>query len=108
MKLHAVLGTLEDKVSSTTGSQQLTVLEDKLGEIAIQLRNKKGVKKVVAREVGQCLNDNCFWDLNVDVALTNSPYRHQIVKDVPNIATKTIKHHACKCQKMQQNKYANR
>ena len=40
VKLHAVLSALEDEASSSTVAQWLTVLEDKMGEIAIQLRTK--------------------------------------------------------------------
>ena len=36
-KLHAAFGNLDDEVSSSTVAQRLIALEDKLGEIAIQL-----------------------------------------------------------------------
>ena len=69
------------------------------------------MKKVDAREVGPCLNDNCFLGLYVDVALVSSSDGPQTVRAAPNIATKqqtkTTKHHAFKRQKIQQNKYAN-
>ena len=37
VKLHAVLGKQEDEVSSSTVTQQLTALEEKLGEIVAHL-----------------------------------------------------------------------
>ena len=39
-KLHAVLGEQEDEVSSSTVTQRLTVLKEKLGEIATHLWTK--------------------------------------------------------------------
>ena len=41
-------GNLDDELSSSTVAQWLKVLEDKLGEIAIQLWSKKKWKKVGA------------------------------------------------------------
>ena len=40
-KLHAALGEQEDEVSSSIVDQQLTALEEKLGEIMAHLRQKK-------------------------------------------------------------------
>ena len=56
------------------------MLEDKLGETATHLKRKLEVKKVSAREVIQCSNDNCFLGLDIDVALTGSPARCQIAR----------------------------
>ena len=44
-KLHAMLGKQEDKVSSSTVAQYLTVLEKKLGVIATHLWTKKDRKR---------------------------------------------------------------
>ena len=44
------------------------------------------MKKVGAREVVYCMNYNCFLGLDINVTLACSPVRHQIVRDVPNIA----------------------
>ena len=63
------------------------MLEDKLGEIAIHLQTKKRMKKVGGREVGQCLNDNCFLGFKVDIALTGSPNGCQAARDALNIST---------------------
>ena len=52
--------------------------------------NKKQVKRVGAREVGQCLNDNGFLGLNVDIALASRPDGHKIARDAPNIAINKI------------------
>ena len=68
------------------------MLEEKLGEIGAHLRTKKRVKKVGAREVVQCLKDNCFLGLDVDVAHACCPVVCHKVEDAPNIATnKSIK-----------------
>ena len=45
------------------------------------------MKEIGAREVGQCLNDNCFLGLDVDVAFARSPDGHQTERAVPNIIT---------------------
>ena len=45
------------------------------------------MNKVGEREVVQCLNDNRFLGLGVDVALIGSPIRCQIVRDTPNKTT---------------------
>ena len=50
----------------------------------------KKVKKVGAREVGQCLNDNCFSGLDVDVDLVGGPDGRQTARATPNIATNKI------------------
>ena len=44
--------------------------------------DKKGVKKVGAKEVVQCYNDNCFLGLDADVALT-APIRQGTVGETP-------------------------
>ena len=65
------------------------------------------MKKIGAREVVQCPNNNCFLGLDVDVSLAGCPIGHQIVRDAPNIAiNKKTKHHAFKCQKLPLNKFA--
>ena len=43
-KLPAALGKQEDEISSSTIAQQLTVLEEKLGEIVTHLRTKASGK----------------------------------------------------------------
>ena len=55
-----MLGKYEDEVSSNTIAQRLTVLEKKLREIVAHLWAKKGFKKVGAKVVVQCSNDNYF------------------------------------------------
>ena len=82
-----MLGKQEDEVSSSAAAQNLTVLEKKLEETATHLPTKKLVKKVGAREVVQCSNDNHFWGLDVDIALVRSPFRCCIASNAPNIAT---------------------
>ena len=39
------------------------------------------------KEIGRCLNGNCFLYLNVDVALTGSCDGYQTARDILNIAT---------------------
>ena len=45
------------------------------------------MKKVGAREVVQCSNDNHFWVLYINFALSSSPVGLHTVADTPNIAT---------------------
>ena len=55
-----MLGKQEDDVSSSIIAQQLTALEEKLGEIATHLQTKKRVKNIGVREVVQCSNEIFF------------------------------------------------
>ena len=45
------------------------------------------MKKVGAREVVQCLNDNLLWGLDVNIDLSGSLVGRHAVGDVRNIAT---------------------
>ena len=51
---------------------------------------KKLVKKVGTREMGQCLNDNCFLGLDVNVALIGSPDRCYTERAALNIVINKI------------------
>ena len=71
---------------------------NKAGRNHNSLANKKGVNKVSAREVVQCLNYNYFLCLNINVALVSSLVRCNKAKDMPKkITKKKAKHHAFKC-----------
>ena len=63
------------------------------------------MKKVGAREVGQCLNDNCFLGLDTDIALSGSPDIRQIARAAPNIAINKIinKNNKTPCIKLPKN-----
>ena len=64
----------------------------KAGRNSGSLADKKGVKRVGAKEVVQCSNENCFLGFNIDVALAGSPVGHHTDRYSPNIATnKSIK-----------------
>ena len=51
------------------------------------LWGQKLVKKVGAKEVVWCLNDNCFLGLDIDVALAGSLIGCHAAENSPNIAT---------------------
>ena len=59
----------------------------KAGKKYDSLADKKGMKKIGAREVVQCSNDNCFLDLDVDIALSGRPVGYCTVGEVLIIAT---------------------
>ena len=71
------------------------MLEKRLGEIVSHLWTKKKLKKVGAKEMVQCLNDNHFLGLDIDIALASSPIWCHTTRNAPNIALNKSKKIPC-------------